>query len=111
MTHQFATRTTDHEFVELISHGAHERYMGKLFRRLNCKPSPIGRPRSHKILKADREAGVFMAENVDRKSQCEEAGAGASCKKGWHVCFKANCFKPHAFSSAHSEKMPKESAN
>ena len=40
-------------------------------------------------------------------SECQDAAAGASCKKGRHVCFKANCFKPHAFSSAHADEMPK----
>jgi hypothetical protein len=43
-------------------------------------------------------------------SECQEAAAGASCKKGKHVCFKANSFKPHAFSSAHAEEMPKQTA-
>ena len=41
-------------------------------------------------------------------SECPDAAAGASCKRGRHVCFKANCFKPHAFSSAHADEMPKQ---
>ena len=40
----------------------------------------------------------------------QEAAAGASCKKGKHVCFKANSLKPHACSSAHAEEMPKQTA-
>ena len=40
-------------------------------------------------------------------SECPDAAAGAACKKGRHVCFKANCFKPHQFSVAHPNEMPK----
>ena len=40
-------------------------------------------------------------------SDCPDAAAGATCKKGRHVCFKANCFKPHQFSVAHPNEMPK----
>ena len=39
-------------------------------------------------------------------SERTDAAAGASCKRGRHVCFKANCFKPHAFSMAHADEMP-----
>ena len=41
-------------------------------------------------------------------SECQDAAAGASCRRGRHVCFKANCFKPHAFSVAHADEMPKQ---
>lgn len=37
---------------------------------------------------------------------CTLAPAGGQCHKGRHVCFKANCFKPHAFSVAHASEMP-----
>ena len=40
-------------------------------------------------------------------TECQEAPAGGSCKRGRHVCFKANCFKPHAFSAAHADELPK----
>ena len=39
-------------------------------------------------------------------SECKAAPDGGSCQKGRHVCFKANCFKPHAFCKAHSNEMP-----
>ena len=210
-------RAIAYEFAGLISYGAHEKYVDKLFRRLSCEPPPSYQQTSiSQILKADREAWVFMAQNVadirpaadgsrpldkalhealsdynvtfhmlplplaaasayapvrskddqggreqnygpqnfkgnsfgkkgkgkskasgqgssyaprgikgavgqDSKgrpicfnfnlSECQDAAAGAACKKGRHVCFKANCFKPHAFSSAHPEEMPKQSAN
>lgn len=38
--------------------------------------------------------------------KCEDAPVGASCAKGRHVCFKANCFKLHAFCVAHASEMP-----
>ena len=30
-------------------------------------------------------------------SECGEGPAGGACRKGRHVCFKANCFKLHSF--------------
>ena len=40
-------------------------------------------------------------------SECQDAPAGGACKRGRHVCFKANCFKPHPFATAHAEELPK----
>ena len=37
---------------------------------------------------------------------CKAAAVGGSCKKGRHVCFKANCFKAHSFKDAHADEMP-----
>ena len=42
--------------------------------------------------------------------ECGDAPVGGVCKRGRHVCFKANCFKTHAFSVAHADEMPKETA-
>eukprot|EP00435_Cladocopium_sp_Y103_P050176 s2135_g15.t1 len=44
-------------------------------------------------------------------SEWNEAAAGASCRRGRHVCFKANCFKPHSFASAHADELRKQGAN
>ena len=44
-------------------------------------------------------------------SECPDAPVGGACRRGRHVCFKANCFKPHAFCSAHPDEMPKEGSN
>lgn len=41
---------------------------------------------------------------------CPHAPAGAACPKGRHVCFKAGCFKPHAYHVAHADEMPKPPA-
>ena len=41
-------------------------------------------------------------------SECKGAADGAACAKGRHVCFTANCFKPHAFSKAHASEMPQK---
>ena len=43
-------------------------------------------------------------------SECSDAPTGGTCKKGRHVCFKANCFKAHPFCSAHKDEMPKAAA-
>lgn len=40
-------------------------------------------------------------------SECNEAPIGGACRQGRHVCFKANCFKAHAFCTVHKEEMPK----
>lgn len=40
-------------------------------------------------------------------SECPDAPVGGTCNKGRHVCFKANCFKAHAFCNAHKDEMPK----
>lgn len=40
-------------------------------------------------------------------SKCPHAAAGAACPKGRHICFKAGCFKVHAFHVAPPEDMPK----
>ena len=37
-------------------------------------------------------------------SECSHAAAGAACRKGRHVCFKAGCFKPHQYHKAHAEE-------
>lgn len=37
---------------------------------------------------------------------CKHAPVGGACRKGRHVCFKANCFKGHAFKEAHAGEMP-----
>ena len=42
--------------------------------------------------------------------ECSEAPVGGACKRGRHICFKANCFKTHAFSVAHADEMPKDNA-
>lgn len=39
-------------------------------------------------------------------SECKHAAAGAACRKGRHVCFKAGCHKTHSFATAHSSEMP-----
>lgn len=39
-------------------------------------------------------------------SECKHAAAGAACRKGRHVCFKAGCFKTHSFAVAHASEMP-----
>lgn len=39
-------------------------------------------------------------------NDCKHAAAGGTCKKGRHVCFKANCFKTHPFKDAHAGEMP-----
>ena len=36
--------------------------------------------------------------------ECSHAAAGAACRKGRHVCFKAGCFKPHQYHKAHAEE-------
>lgn len=41
-------------------------------------------------------------------NDCKAAAIGSSCKKGRHVCFKANCFKTHAFKDAHASEMPQK---
>ena len=41
-------------------------------------------------------------------SECPDAPIVGTCKRGRHVCFKANCFKAHAFCSAHKDEMPKQ---
>eukprot|EP00435_Cladocopium_sp_Y103_P041876 s526_g11.t1 len=43
--------------------------------------------------------------------ECNDAPVGGACRRGRHVCFKANCFKTHAFSVAHADEMPKDTAN
>ena len=43
--------------------------------------------------------------------ECSDAPIGGACRRGRHVCFKANCFKPHSFSKAHPDEMPKEGSN
>lgn len=37
-------------------------------------------------------------------SECTHAAAGAACRKGRHMCFKAGCFKPHQYHNAHAEE-------
>jgi hypothetical protein len=44
-------------------------------------------------------------------SDCADAPAGGSCRRGRHVCFKANCFKPHAFHASHPDEMPKQTSS
>lgn len=41
-------------------------------------------------------------------SECADAPAGGTCKKGRHICFKSNCFKVHQFSVAHKDEIPKQ---
>lgn len=41
-------------------------------------------------------------------SECKGAADGAACSRGRHVCFKANCFKPHQFCKAHASEMPQK---
>ena len=41
-------------------------------------------------------------------SDCKGAADGAACAKGRHICFKANCFKPHQFCKAHANEMPQK---
>ena len=41
-------------------------------------------------------------------SECADAPIGGACKRGRHVCFKANCFKAHAFCTARKDGMPKQ---
>eukprot|EP00435_Cladocopium_sp_Y103_P063137 s464_g24.t1 len=43
--------------------------------------------------------------------ECNDAPVGGACRRGRHVCFKANCFKTHAFSVAHADEMPKDAAH
>eukprot|EP00435_Cladocopium_sp_Y103_P070966 s60_g36.t1 len=43
--------------------------------------------------------------------ECNDAPVGGACRRGRHVCFKANYFKTHAFSVAHADEMPKDSNN
>lgn len=38
---------------------------------------------------------------------CPLAPPGGACPNGRHNCFKAACFKPHAFCVAHASEMPK----
>ena len=40
-------------------------------------------------------------------SGCSRAAPGAACKKGRHICFKANCFKVHSYKTAHGEEDKK----
>ena len=40
-------------------------------------------------------------------SECPDAPIGGTCRKGRHVCFKANCLKAHPFCTAHKDEMPK----
>ena len=42
-------------------------------------------------------------------SSCQHAADGAACRKGRHVCFKANCHKPHQYCVAHADE-PKPAA-
>ena len=42
-------------------------------------------------------------------SECQKAAPGGTCNKGRHVCFKAGCFKLHAFKTAHPDEAPKQS--
>ena len=44
-------------------------------------------------------------------SNCSDAPTGGTCRKGRHICFKANCFKAHAFCEAHKDEMPKQGAD
>ena len=37
-------------------------------------------------------------------SGCQHAADGAACRKGRHVCFKANCHKPHQYCVAHADE-------
>lgn len=37
-------------------------------------------------------------------SQCTKAPTGGACHKGRHVCFKAGCFKAHAFKDGHPDE-------
>ena len=41
-------------------------------------------------------------------SECKGAVDGAFCAKGRHVCFKANCFKPHPFCKANANEVLQE---
>ncbi len=41
-------------------------------------------------------------------SGCSHAAPGAACRKGRHVCFKANCFKVHSYKAAHGEEKKPE---
>ena len=44
-------------------------------------------------------------------SECSDAPAGGSCRRGRHICFKANCFRPHAFHASHPDEMPKQTSS
>ena len=39
--------------------------------------------------------------------RCNQAAVGSACSRGRHMCFKANCFKPHAYIDEHKTE-PKE---
>ena len=51
----------------------------------------------------DRGRNICFNYNL---SECKAAPEGGTCPKGRHVCFKAKCFKPHAFCKAHANEMP-----
>lgn len=37
-------------------------------------------------------------------NQCSKAPTGGACPKGRHVCFKARCFKAHAYKDGHPDE-------
>ena len=37
--------------------------------------------------------------------KCTQAAVGASCSRGRHMCFKAGCFKPHAYVDEHKPEQ------
>ena len=41
-------------------------------------------------------------------STCSNAAVGAACSKGRHCCFKAGCFRNHAYKDAHATEMPQK---
>lgn len=43
--------------------------------------------------------------------ECPHAPPGGACPKGRRVCFKAGCFKPHAFKAAHASELPQPPQN
>eukprot|EP00435_Cladocopium_sp_Y103_P070794 s702_g36.t1 len=59
-------RAVAYEFASLISFRTHEKYIDKLFRRLNTEPPPNYQATSlSQILRADREVWVHMSQNID----------------------------------------------
>eukprot|EP00435_Cladocopium_sp_Y103_P058008 s692_g20.t1 len=59
-------RAVAYEFASLISFRTHEKYIDKLFRRLNAEPPPNYQATSlAQILRADREVWVHVSQNVD----------------------------------------------
>ena len=74
-------------------------------RKERAKGPSLHRRDSQTVLVAiQKEDHCVSIVNLGR---CNQAAVGSACSRGRHMCFKANCFKPHAYIDEHKTE-PKE---